>query len=674
MTIRQKSAFRLETAWTPATSAENLAYALTLTNLSAKPVAGFRLCISGPARVDPGARVEGGTLAAQLSNHAEFAPPEGFVLEPNGSWTVSAHGMMYNLRHWTDGANTAYLALADGTTAPVALSPTRAVGDNATLKRGAEIYPVPDQAPVPVAIVPWPQSVAISGRRAVPPGLDLRAEGDDAAKAVASFAELVGSLFPVEGIVRPAAEGGLAVSVSVGKGFGAEAYAITFSPDGVAVSGGTRTGLLYGLITLGQILRGAHRHPETFVFPAAGEIRDEPGLGWRGIHLDVARQFYSSAEIARFLKILAWNKLNRFHWHLSDDEAWRVEINAYPQLTEVGAWRGHGLKVPALLGSGPQRSGGYYSKAAIREIVALAGQLGIEVMPEIDVPGHCYAMLQAIPELRDPGEHGTYLSVQAFPNNCLNPAREETYRVLETVFDELIELFPSKIIHIGADEVPLGAWSGSPEALARLRETSGEALAAAHAKRLNVMTNQHGADEIDGSGAAVLQAAFLKRIQAFLASRGCITGGWQEAAHGNVIDKEKSYLFGWRTVEVSAALAGDGYNMVVCPGQVYYLDMANSPAWSEPGAGWAGWSDPERLYRFDPVESWTDAQKRRFLGVQSCIWSEPMTDRAVFDRLVFPRLSALAETGWTLPEHKSWDRFKALAGLMPILYGFVSDA
>ena len=131
-------------------------------------------------------------------------------------------------------------------------------------------------------------------------------------------------------------------------------------------------------------------------------------------------------------------------------------------------------------------------------------------------------------------------------------------------------------------------------------------LPAAHAKRLNVITNTHGADEIDGSGAAVLQRRFLKRIQAFLASRGCITGGWQEAAHGNVIDKAKCILFGWRTVEVSAALAGEGYDMVVCPGQVYYLDMANSPAWSEPGAGWAGWSDPEKLYRFDPVEGWTD--------------------------------------------------------------------
>ena len=184
-----------------------------------------------------------------------------------------------------------------------------------------------------------------------------------------------------------------------------------------------------------------------------------------------------------------------------------------------------------------------------------------------------------------------------------------------------------------------------------------------------MVTNTHGADEIEGSGAAVLQAQFLKRVQAFLASRGCVTGGWEEAAHGNVIDKNKCYLNGWRNVEVSAALAGEGYDMVVNPGQVYYLDMANSQEWSEPGAAWAGWSSPEKLYGFDPVQGWSEAQKKHFLGVQCCIWSEPMTDRAVFDRLVFPRLSALAETGWTQPERKSWERFKALCGLMPVLYG-----
>jgi hexosaminidase len=668
MTTGTLAPFRLETTFTPASDGQQLAYTLTLTNTSDKPAKDFRLCVSGPARIDPAATIENGVLVERLSNHSELAPPQGLVLEPGEAWTVTARGLSYPLRHWTDGATAAYVAFADGATAPVAVTPTKKSGDSAELKRGAEIHPVPAVAPEPVSIIPWPQTVEVSGRLAPPAGLDLHATDADATAAVEAFGELVESLFPWEGIVRPAAEGGFPVAVSTGA-FAPEAYAIRFSEGEASVSASTRTGLLYGLITLGQILRGARYHPQTFLFPAAGEIRDEPGLAWRGCHLDVARQFYSSAEVKRFLSILAWNKLNRFHWHLSDDEAWRVEIDAYPELTMIGAWRGHGLAVPALLGSGAAPSGGYYSKAAIREVVALASRLGIAVIPEIDVPGHCYAMLQALPELRDPEEHGSYFSVQGFPNNCLNPAREETYAALEKIFDEMIALFPSRMFHIGADEVPLGAWSGSPQALDWLRQNHGGAIAEAHAKRNNVVTNTHGADEIEGSGAALLQAAFLKRVQTFLGSRGCVTGGWQEAAHGNVIDKTKVYLNGWRSVEISAELASQGYDMVVNPGQVYYLDMANSPDWSEPGAAWAGWSSPEKLYAFDPVEGWTDVQKKHFLGVQCCIWSEPMTDRAVFDRLIFPRISALAETGWTRPEAKSWERFKASAGLMPVLYG-----
>lgn len=646
--MTSRYAFRLATAWHPAKDDEPLAYLLTLTNLSDEPIRDFRLCVSGPGRIDPAASVEGATLTARLSNHSEFAPPVDFVLQPKTSWTITARGLSYPLRHWTDGGTTAYLVLADGTTAPVAITPTRAIGDNAPLKRGAEIYPVPVSVDVPLSIVPWPQAVSISGRRCVPLGLALLPRDDEAERAADTFETLVQSLFPVEGIVRSQAEGGLPVTLRVAEGFKAEAYAIRFG-DQTEVTAGSRSGLLYGLITLGQILRGARLHPETFVFPLEGEIRDEPTMRWRGTHLDVARQFYGSAEISQFLNILAWNKLNRFHWHLSDDEAWRVEIDAYPELVSIGAWRGHGLPIPPLLGSGPEAMGGYYTKAAIREIIRLADDLGIDVVPEIDMPGHCYSVLQSLPWLRDPQETGEYFSIQGFPNNCLNPSREETYQFVETILDELLELFPSKTIHVGADEVPADAWTGSPQAKARLA--------------------QLGSDN-----AAVLQADFLKRVQASLTKRGRITGAWEEAAHGGGIDKNHCYLNGWHTVEISAKLATEGYDIVVCPGPVYYLDMANSPDWSEPGAGWAGWSEPEKLYNFDPVEGWSTSQKERFLGVQTCIWSEPMTDRAVFDRLVFPRISALAETGWTRPEAKSWSRFKALAGLMPILYGFRSEA
>ena len=594
MTIDPRPAFRLETTWTPASEGGNPSYALTLTNNSPSPVGNFRLCFNGPARIDPAATIDGGTLVVRLSNHSEIGPPEGFALQPGKSWTVLARGLSYPLWHWTDGATTAYLTFADGAIVPVDVTPTRKSGDDAPLKRGAEIYPVPDGAPVPVSVIPWPQSVSVSGQLAVPAGLDVEGLGEEAQAAADAFAALSHSLFPVEGIVRPAAEGGFFVTVAIADGLGPEAYGIRFSAECAAVTGSTGAGLLYGLITLGQIVRGARRHPQTFIFPAEGEIRDEPALGWRGCHLDVARQFYGAAEILALprnpgveqaqplplapvgRRSLAGRnrRLSRTHQGRRLARPWAACAAA----ARLG---------PAAVGRLLQQGGCPRDRGACRP----AGHRGHAGDRRA---GHCYSMLQAIPELRDPGERGSYFSVQGFPNNCLNPAREETYKVLETIFDELIALFPARVIHIGADEVPLGAWSGSPEALAMLAKLADEELAKAHARRLDVVTNTHGADEIEGSGAAVLQAEFLRRVQAFLASRGCITGGWEEAAHGHVIDKQKCYLNGWRNVEVSAALAGEGYDIVVNPAQVYYLDMANGPEWSEPGAAWAGWTSRKK--------------------------------------------------------------------------------
>ena len=661
--------FALESTWIPARGDRPMAYRLSLTNRSSETLGDFRLCISGPCQVDLAATAEGGRIGTRLSTFTELMPPEDFTLAPGATWTITLRELGWSFQHWTDGARGAYLVLADGGTVSVATAPTLRAGGNAAPKRGVEHYPVPATPPAPIAVIPWPNAVSVAGFRAAPAGLALAAEDEEAEAAAAAFTLLVGDLFAVEGIVRPEQEGGFPVRLRLAESLAEEAYELVLSPEEAVVTASGRTGFLYGLVTLGQIWRGAHHFPDAYGFPTSGTIADAPGMVWRGLHLDVARRFYATAEIRKLLAVLAWNKLNRFHWHLSDDEAWRVEIDAYPALTEVGAWRGHNLPIPPLLGSPPERSGGYYTKAAIRDIVAHAKTLGIEVVPEIDVPGHSHALQQAIPALRDPDEKGSYHSVQGFPDNCLNPAREETYHVLETIFRELIALFPFRTIHVGADEVPLGAWSGSPQALAKLREIGGAAMAEAHARRLNVNSHSALAEAIEGSGAAALQALFLARVQKFLASEGCITGGWEEAAHGNVIDKDRTYLCGWRDTEISAALAGAGYTMVVCPGQAYYLDMAASPDWDEPGASWAGSSTAEATYAFDPVAGWSAAQKERLLGVQACIWSEPMKDRAVFDRLVFPRLSAVAETGWTRPDKKSWDRFKAAAGLMPILYG-----
>lgn len=641
--------FVLESEWTPGGDGAPGRYRLSLINRGKTALSDFRLGFSGPARISEGAEISGGRVVTQLSNFCEMAPDTGFVLMPGATWTIEIGKLDYPVRHWTDGATAGFVILADGKTVPAITVPTRLAGSDATRRKGTMAMPVPAEPPVAASIVPWPKLVEVSGRRSPPMGLAIMAE-DGAGEVVAdSFAALTQFLFPGEGIVREDEEGGYPVDLRFDEVLGEEAYAIVFEHDGCEVAGGSEKGLLYGLITLGQMQRGARLYPQAFSFPTEGRIEDEPQMRWRGCHLDVARRFYSSEEVKQFIAILAWNKLNVLHWHLSDDEAWRVEIDAYPQLTDIAAWRGYGMAIPPLLGSGPEPTGGYYTKDAIRDIVDLAEDFGVDVVPEIDVPGHCYALLQAIPSLRDAGENGLYHSIQSFPNNCLNPGVTAVYPALETIFAEMIELFPSRYFHIGADEVPAGAWATSPKA--------------------NAMRQKLGAE-----GVAPLQAHFLQRIQTYLTQRGKITGAWEEAAHGGGIDKANSYLVGWQNVEVSQKLAAEGYDVVVAPAQAYYFDMALAEDWHECGAAWAGWSSLEKTYAFTPGDGWSKNETQKLLGVQGCIWSEPMSDRAVFDRLVFPRLSALAETGWTAPEWRDYARFAALVGLMPNLYGRYEEA
>jgi hexosaminidase len=345
--------------------------------------------------------------------------------------------------------------------------------------------------------------------------------------------------------------------------------------------------------------------------------------------------------VARFIDRLAWNKLNVLHLHLSDDEGWRLDIPGYPELAAVAAWRGDGLAVPPLLGSGLARYGGFYSAGDIVSLVGQAGALGIAVVPEIDIPGHCHCVLEAIPSLRDPGESGIYRSIQGFPNNALNPAVEKTYAFLEAVFAEIARLFPAPWIHVGGDEVAPDAWLGSPLARALMAE--------------------HGWTELDQ-----LQSHFLKRAQGILRGLGKQTGAWEEASLGGGVDADGSYLVAWRKSASGLALAEAGYDVVLAPAEHAYFDMAQSDEFWEPGASWAGTVSLAASYAFDPGGDWPEAVRSKLIGVQSCLWSENLHDKRLFDHLVFPRLSAIAETAWTPRGEKSWSRFIATHALMPV--------
>jgi hexosaminidase len=210
------------------------------------------------------------------------------------------------------------------------------------------------------------------------------------------------------------------------------------------------------------------------------------------------------------------------------------------------------------------------------------------------------------------------------------------------VFDEMVTLFPSGYIHIGGDEVAHGAWLASPLCKALMQ--------------------REGLD-----GTAELQSYFLKRVKAMLAARGRKLAGWNEVSHGGGVEREGTLLMAWEKPEVGIALAREGYDVVMTPGQAYYLDMAQAEAWAEPGAGWAGFTPPEKTYAYEAEGELPDSLKDRMRGIQACIWSENFVSRAYFNRLVFPRLPAIAEAAWTAPERKDWLRFAAIVRMWPML-------
>ena len=634
--------YRLESAWQPDGGPFGR-FTFSLFNLSGGPLSAFRLVYTSLTRVIDGAACENAIFLRRNANFHEFAPPDGLTLAHGEHWTFTVSGLHREAKHCTDGAKSAYLTLADGRHVPVAVSDLRL--------EGAMSEPPPVRLPegwleLPFALQPWPAEIDAAPGDAVPDVL-YPAAGSNAGEidAVSNVLALFHRLFSAGHApfsLAPSSQG-LPIVFTKKAELEGEAYRLAFSEREIRLEYGAAAGRQYALTTLAQLIDGARNHGGEFRFPAAGAIADRPRYGWRGCHLDVSRQFYPTADILRVIDILAWFKLNIFHWHLTDDEAWRLEIKAYPTLTTLGVMRGPDEPMLPQLGNGAEPVGGFYSHADVKAIVAHATALSIEVVPEIDIPGHSTAALVALPELSDGQEAPeSYHSVQGYPNNALNPAIPLTYEFLEKVFDEMVELFPSRYIHIGGDEVADGSWLASP--LARK------------------LMEQEGI-----SGTFALQSYFLKRVKQMLTARGRKLVGWNEVAHGGGVGTEGTLLMAWENPKVGIELAREGYDVVMTPGQAYYLDMAQADAWQEPGASWAGTATPAHTYAYEAEGEFPEELKSRMKGVQACIWSEHFLSRGYFNRLVFPRLPAIAEAAWTPKDKKDWLRFAAIAPLSPIL-------
>lgn len=635
-----KIAFRLENSWHKSKDDPNGGFVFTLVNLSDETITDFKLAYTSLTRVIDRSKCTNATFLHRNANFHQYAPPAGFELKPGGTWRFTVDGLNRPARHRTDGAKSAILTLADGSHVTVAV-------DDLVLE-GEPSQPAPALLPEgrviePFYMLPWPADASLTPGDGFPDALyPAEGSGLDDLRAVDKVNQLSRRLFSVGHVpfsLTPI-ENGRAIGFNHDASLVSDAYTLEFTADRVTIAYGADSGRQYALTLLAQLLQGA-RSNTGLRFPVSGTIKDAPRYSWRGCHLDVSRQFYPLSDVIRLIDILAWLRMNIFHWHLTDDEAWRLEINAYPELTTTGATRGPDAPLLPQLGNGAAPVTGFYTQDDIRNLVAHATALNVDVIPEIDIPGHSTATLTAIPELVDGQEApDSYRSVQGYPNNALNPAIELTYEFLGKVFDEMVTLFPSRYLHIGGDEVAANTWMASPLAR-KLMEREG----------------------IEGTFG--LQSYFMKRIQQMLAERGKLLAGWDEVSHGGGVDPSGTLLMAWQKPEVGLELAKQGYDVVMTPGQAYYLDMVQAEEFQEPGASWAGTVPPQHTYTYEAVAEFPPELARHMRGVQACIWSEHFLNRDYFNHLVFPRLPAIAEAAWTPRDNKDWLRFAALVRLSP---------
>ncbi|WP_405598315.1 beta-N-acetylhexosaminidase [Streptomyces sp. NBC_01410] len=408
-----------------------------------------------------------------------------------------------------------------------------------------------------------------------------------------------------------------------------EAYRLTVaSAVGVEIAGGDAAGVFWGAQTLRQLLgteafRQAPVARTTAALPMQ-VVEDSPRFPWRGLMLDVSRHFMPKADVLRYLDLLAAHKLNVFHFHLTDDQGWRVEIKRHPRLTEVGAWRPrtkYGHRASELWDERPH--GGYYTQDDIREIVAYAAERHIAVVPEIDIPGHSQAAIAAYPELGNTDVIDT-TSLSVWDNWGVNPnvlaPTDNTLRFYEGVFEELLDLFPSTFVHVGGDECPKDQWKASPAAQARI-------------------------EELGLKGEEELQSWFIRHFDTWLAERGRRLIGWDEILQGGLAPG--AAVSSWRGYAGGIAAAEAGHDVVMCPEQHVYLDHRQHGGPEEPmPIGYV--RTLEDVYRFEPVPSALSPEAAaHVLGTQANVWTEVMQDRSRVDYQVFPRLAAFAEVAWS---------------------------
>ncbi|MBP7508248.1 MAG: beta-N-acetylhexosaminidase [Prolixibacteraceae bacterium] len=415
-------------------------------------------------------------------------------------------------------------------------------------------------------------------------------------------------------------------------GMSPESYSLTINKNGIVIKASDYNGFLYGVQTLMQIADASDYLSGKIVLPGV-DIYDSPAFRWRGMHLDVCRHFFKVDFIKKVLRGMAMHKLNNFHWHLTDDQGWRIEIKKYPELASIAAWRdetiiGHIDDKPWKFDG--KRYGGYYTQEEIKDVVNYAKQLGITVVPEIEMPGHAVAALTAYPQFSCTGGPIKPFNVWGVSDDVFCAGKEETFTFLEDVLSEVMELFPGEIIHIGGDECPKGKWEKCPDCQKRIKDEG--------------LKNEQE-----------LQSYLVKRIEKFVNSHGKKIIGWDEILEGGLADN--ALVMSWRGEEGGIEAAESGHEVVMSPNDICYFDHYQVDGPNEPLA-FKGLTTIEDVYKWSIIPEKLSEDKIHFIrGAQANVWSEYIPDENQAEYMIFPRLCALSEITWTNKENLDYEDF-----------------
>ena len=495
-----------------------------------------------------------------------------------------------------------------------------------------------------LGVIPLPEEInAQTGNFTIQPGTKiLYTPESEEVKAVADFfADLLKSSTGYDLKVEAAASGKASKHNIV---FSKEenslkegGYFLSVKPKTIVVRAASSDGLFYGLQTLRQLLPvdvedSTLAENVSWAIPCV-EIKDEPRYPYRGLHLDVGRHFFPAPFIKKYLDLMALYKMNYFHWHLTEDQGWRIEIKKYPELTKTGAYRKE-----TLVGHYPQsnqkydgtRYGGFYTQEEIKDIVAYAKKLHITVIPEIEMPGHSLAALASYPELGctgGPYEVGTRWGVF---KDVYCAGNEETFHFLEDILTEVMDLFPSKYIHIGGDECPKDRWKECDKCQARIKAEG--------------LKDEHE-----------LQSYFIKRIEKFLNAHGREIIGWDEILEGGLAPG--ATVMSWRGIKGGIEAAKQNHDVIMTPSSHCYFDQYQGPEDSEPLAI-GGFVPLEKVYSYEPTPKELNEQEaKHILGAQGNVWTEYIATPDYAEYMVYPRACALAEVGWSPKVKRNYSDF-----------------